>query len=196
MFSPQLADQALVLVRRIVRDIVRTYGEVVDYQELLESCQVQNLTAGAERSQQELFARVERLQALADELREVGVDLKDWEAGVVDFPGLLDGREVLLCWQHGEDRVKYWHGVCEDCAAPAAGVAGRKAVRRRGLTPGKLGTDPSFQTLPMHETRVRPQFSQFSPVFGASALSPHGSIPNHAIAPRGRSALVGGAALP
>lgn len=40
-----------------------------------------------------------------------GVELKDMEEGLVDFPAMIDGREVLLCWRLGEDRVEFYHGL-------------------------------------------------------------------------------------
>ena len=49
----------------------------------------------------------------------LGVQLKDFERGLVDFPSLRDGRVVLLCWQLGEgDELEWWHDV-------DAGFAGR-----------------------------------------------------------------------
>jgi len=44
-----------------------------------------------------------------DELHKMGVLLRDIEQGIVDFPHLRDGREVLLCWRLGEPRVEYYH---------------------------------------------------------------------------------------
>lgn len=53
------------------------------------------------------------------ELEGLGVQLKDFERGLVDFPSLRDGRVVLLCWQLGEgDELEWWHDV-------DAGFAGR-----------------------------------------------------------------------
>jgi len=53
------------------------------------------------------------------ELETLGVQLKDFERGLVDFPSLRDGRVVLLCWQLGEgDELEWWHDV-------DAGFAGR-----------------------------------------------------------------------
>ncbi|HNQ87766.1 MAG TPA: DUF2203 domain-containing protein [Verrucomicrobiota bacterium] len=49
------------------------------------------------------------LQGIADELREHQILVRDSERGRVDFPSLLCGREVFLCWQEGEDDVEYWH---------------------------------------------------------------------------------------
>jgi hypothetical protein len=53
------------------------------------------------------------------ELESLGVQLKDFERGLIDFPSLRDGRVVLLCWQLGEgDELEWWHDV-------DAGFAGR-----------------------------------------------------------------------
>ena len=53
------------------------------------------------------------------ELEESGVQLKDFDRGLIDFPSLRDGRVVLLCWQLGEgDEVEWWHDM-------DAGFAGR-----------------------------------------------------------------------
>ena len=46
------------------------------------------------------------------ELEGLGVQLKDFERGLVDFPSLRDGRVVLLCWQLGEgDELEWWHDM-------------------------------------------------------------------------------------
>jgi hypothetical protein len=47
--------------------------------------------------------------------------VKDLDRGLVDFPALHRGEEVLLCWQVGEGEVAYWHGLEE-------GFAGRKPL--------------------------------------------------------------------
>ena len=53
------------------------------------------------------------------ELENLGVQLKDFERGLIDFPSMRDGRVVLLCWQLGEgDELEWWHDV-------DAGFAGR-----------------------------------------------------------------------
>ena len=57
----------------------------------------------------------------AERLEGLGVQVKDLDRGLVDFPALRDGEEVLLCWQVGEDEVAYWHG-------PDEGFAGRKPL--------------------------------------------------------------------
>ena len=61
------------------------------------------------------------LVAVVDELQGLGVQVKDLDRGLVDFPCLHRGSEVLLCWELGEDEVAYWHGTEE-------GYAGRRPL--------------------------------------------------------------------
>jgi hypothetical protein len=69
---------------------------------------------------------VEELDASIGAIEQMGVALKDVELGLVDFPATLDGEDVYLCWQFGEDRVRYWH-------AREEGFAGRRPLP--GLPP-------------------------------------------------------------
>lgn len=55
------------------------------------------------------------------ELSEMEIVLRDLDRGLVDFPGLREGREVYLCWEEGEDSVGHWH-------EPDAGHAGRRPL--------------------------------------------------------------------
>jgi hypothetical protein len=57
----------------------------------------------------ELRRVVEDLDASIGAIEQMGVALKDVELGLVDFPAELDGEAVYLCWQFGEDRIRFWH---------------------------------------------------------------------------------------
>lgn len=46
-------------------------------------------------------------------IHQTGAQLKDVELGLVDFPGRLNGEEVLFCWRLGEKKICYWHHVWE-----------------------------------------------------------------------------------
>jgi hypothetical protein len=59
-------------------------------------------------------------EALA-ELEEEGIVLRDPERGLIDFTALHNGREVLLCWQLGEEDLTWWH-------FPEDGFAGRRPL--------------------------------------------------------------------
>ena len=60
------------------------------------------------RSVGEAFLEVRRGIA---ELNTLGVVIRDLDRGLVDFPAIMEGREVYLCWQLGEPEVAYWHQV-------------------------------------------------------------------------------------
>jgi hypothetical protein len=69
--------------------------------------------------------RYNRLRAgftrLLGEVHGLGVQLKDLDMGLVDFPALIDGRKVLLCWRLGEPAVLFYHGY-------DVGFAGRRPI--------------------------------------------------------------------
>jgi hypothetical protein len=44
-------------------------------------------------------------------IQEMGVQIKDFDRGLVDFPHLRDGREVFLCWELDEDDIEFWHDI-------------------------------------------------------------------------------------
>jgi hypothetical protein len=119
-FSLAQANRALVLVRRIVQDITEQYGRMIDLQESLEIAQGNGAYDNCDSLQQSLVDAAKRLQAYAAELDDLGVELKDWAAGVVDFPCLLDGREACLSWRHGESNVEYWHEMGQEPASRQA----------------------------------------------------------------------------
>jgi len=54
-------------------------------------------------------------------IEESGILLRDIDRGLVDFPALIDGREVYLCWEVGEDEVDFWHDM-------DAGYGGREPL--------------------------------------------------------------------
>jgi hypothetical protein len=56
---------------------------------------------------------VEALDGAIEGIQALGVELKDAELGLIDFPAVIDGEAVYLCWQFGEDRVRFWHRRAE-----------------------------------------------------------------------------------
>jgi hypothetical protein len=58
-----------------------------------------------------------------ERLERLDIVVRDLERGLVDFPALIDGREVYLCWLIDEPAVGHWHGV-------EAGFAGRRPLGR------------------------------------------------------------------
>lgn len=69
---------------------------------------------------------VEALKKALGDIESSGVLLKDLDIGLIDFPTLLDGEEVYLCWKLGEHGISFWHHTTE-------GYAGRKQIDRSFL---------------------------------------------------------------
>lgn len=74
--------------------------------------------------------RAEREKSLQEardtvaEIDEIGVQVKDLEQGLLDFPCIMEGQTVLLCWKMGEKEIAYWHTM-------EGGFAGRKPLDAR-----------------------------------------------------------------
>jgi len=73
------------------------------------------------RKKSEHDKAAEHLVEIINRIQETGVLVKDLDIGLVDFPSLVDGEEIYLCWKLGEERIAFWHGIEE-------GFAGRKPL--------------------------------------------------------------------
>ena len=119
-FTVQEANALLPNVKIIAGKIQRAHRHLSTYRE-----DAKKAAEAAEHGGGGLTDGVAYAAALTDltlqlaELEALGVQLKDFERGLVDFPSLREGRVVLLCWQLGEgDELEWWHDV-------DAGFAGR-----------------------------------------------------------------------
>ena len=128
LFTVEQANAALPLVRAITSDLVELSREVIERRERLAL--LSGRRGGTAKDpyaeelaqiEEELEKDKEQLQAYVDELRELGVEPKSGPEGLIDFPCLLDGRIVFLCWKLGEPEVTYWHEL-------EAGFAGRQSL--------------------------------------------------------------------
>jgi hypothetical protein len=82
-----------------------------------------DVVATARRKAQRAKAEQRAKDALA-EIDSIGVQVKDLDIGLRDFPFEVDGHVVLLCWKMGEPSITHWHGTEE-------GFAGRKPIDER-----------------------------------------------------------------
>jgi hypothetical protein len=129
-FTPDEANAALDRVRPSVERLVERRRRVVAAATELEALRARVAGNGV-RSDPARVAALEHaahaaateLAASVQELSELGVQVKDLDTGLVDFPAVHpeSGETVLLCWRLGEDAVAWWHRV-ED------GFAGRKPL--------------------------------------------------------------------
>lgn len=87
------------------------------------------------RQRTALKGLVQRAKDSIEEIDAIGVQVKDLNIGLLDFPAYLDGELVLLCWKLGEPRIGFWHSL-ED------GYKGRQPVDDRFSSPGSGKNDP------------------------------------------------------
>jgi hypothetical protein len=82
--------------------------------------------------------REKAIQRIKDALAEIdsaGVQVKDLDTGLLDFPCKVDGEIILLCWKLGEEKITHWHSTSE-------GFAGRKPIDERIANAGKKKPKP------------------------------------------------------
>ena len=73
---------------------------------------------------------VQRAKDAVAEIHATGVQVKDIDIGLLDFPCKVDGEILLLCWKLGEEKITHWH-------SPEEGFAGRKPIDERIERAGK-----------------------------------------------------------
>jgi len=124
-FTVEQANRMLPLVGRIVRDIVETHRawerSVHEFELATAESRADRPSARAEELQRETQRLATEIQSFIGELRDLDVEFKGFDLGLVDFPSELDGRLIYLCWKLGEESVGWWHEA-ED------GFAGRQPL--------------------------------------------------------------------
>jgi hypothetical protein len=125
-FTPDEANNALEQVRPLAERMVAVRARLGELEE--EQREVVRIVAGngsgegVGDARTPEFAKLAReLQEIVEELTLIGVQIKDADSGLLDFPGEREGEEVLLCWRVGEPAVEWYHGL-ED------GFAGRRRI--------------------------------------------------------------------
>ena len=122
-FSVEEANALLPTVRPIVESVQRQHNRLLSFQTAARyAAEGAEQGGGGMQEGSSYVAILVRLSDLTGELEKLGVQLKDYGRGLIDFPSFRGGRVVLLCWQLGEgDEVQWWHDV-------DAGFAGRQPL--------------------------------------------------------------------
>ncbi len=128
-FTLNEAQEILPVVRRLLESARSARQQLREKEEFFTAVQARIILHGgllldpialaAARKERE---RAEsQLRDAVEEITSAGVQLKDIDQGLLDFPCLVDGRMILLCWKLGEESIEFWHSL-ED------GFAGRKRI--------------------------------------------------------------------
>ena len=123
LFTVEEANRLLPRVREILVKIKLLYGYIA-----LFKGEAKNVAEAAEKGGGGMPGGTKYVSSLYDigkltfEIDELGVHLKDYERGLIDFPCMKEGRIVLLCWELNEgDEILWWHEL-------EGGFAGRKPL--------------------------------------------------------------------
>ncbi len=126
-FTAAEANATLPLVRSIVKDITELAVSLRDRHERLTRLGGDRRVLGEayqeemQTLQDDLDRAQDQMKDYVQELHALGVELKDYYTGLVDFPAWMNGHEVYLCWRLGEPEVAHWHEL-------DAGFAGRQKL--------------------------------------------------------------------
>lgn len=145
LYSVDEAERTLPLVKRIVRDIMKHYD---DHENRLIERKKLPLTPASGSTAEERAFQLERemdvsreeVMRCQGELAAMGIELKDYHTGLLDFYSRYDGRIVFLCWKNDEDSLSHWHDL-------QAGFQGRQSItpanrqRFKGMEPGQKFVD-------------------------------------------------------
>ena len=128
-FTAGEANATLPLVRSIVKDITDLAASLRDRHERLTRLGGSDRGVLGDAYKEELRTLEQdhergqtQMKEFVQELQKLGVELKDFYTGLVDFPAWMNGHEVYLCWRQGEPEVAHWHEV-------DAGFAGRQKLK-------------------------------------------------------------------
>src|SRR5258705_612145 len=113
IFTIEEANALLPSVKNILGKIQRTHKNLSRFRKQAKKAAESAEQGGGGIAEGVLYATLlTGLTSRIAELEEVGVQIKDFERGLVDVPSLREGRVVLLCWQLGDgDQLGVWHDV-------------------------------------------------------------------------------------
>lgn len=127
-FTVEEANQLLPFLQIELKSLQDIQKEFYKTYQLLQHTRVrskQQLIASEEENQFKLECELEFMQIEYDmhvkSIRSTGVVVKDVDLGLIDFPSLYQGEEILLCWRLGESSVAHYHSMQE-------GFSGRKKI--------------------------------------------------------------------
>jgi hypothetical protein len=131
-FTLEEAHTLLPVLESLLRNAISGKKLVEQFESVMQMLQHRIFLAGgtfvdvvplAKRKSERVKAEQRAKDALA-EIDSIGVQVKDLEVGLLDFPCEVEGRIVLLCWKLGEHSITHWHGTDE-------GFSGRKPIDER-----------------------------------------------------------------
>src|SRR5689334_5690629 len=110
-FTVEEARAWLPKLRSSFERIHGLYSELEPLKEDFEKAMARIRQNGSAAPPTEFGAKVLEIQEHLKEIVEAGIEVKDIQRGLVDFPTMRDGEEVYLCWELGEEDLEFWHRI-------------------------------------------------------------------------------------
>ena len=124
MFTLEEANAALTELRPIVERMVQHRRDLTAAQARQSALVTRIAGNGGDMVPSDLHDLAETIQREADaisdcaeQINQVGAQVKSLEEGLLDFPAKRGEEDVLLCWKLGEDEIRFWHGTDEGFSA-------------------------------------------------------------------------------
>ena len=119
-FTREEANASLPALRRLLQRL-RDAKDMLTDAEAHEALSEAAPTNGGGEPGSQVGGAFLQVRRLLSALQEQGIVIRDIDRGLIDFPALIDGQEVFLCWELGEESVDWWHG-------PGEGFSGRQPL--------------------------------------------------------------------
>jgi hypothetical protein len=120
-FSLEEANAMLDEIRPLIEEIMGIHHRILEQRPEAWPAIERSAGNGGSRAASLLVPDFDRLRELVHKLLDQGLLIKDMGIGLVDFPSLREGQEVLLCWKYGEEEIAFWHDM-------DAGYSGRQPL--------------------------------------------------------------------
>lgn len=131
-FTLEEAQLLLPTIEALLKQAMEARAEAESLEDELQQLARRIFLAGGtmvnvgevQRQKAALAGLVQRVKDSLQEMDAIGVQVKDLDTGLLDFPAYLGDEIVLLCWKLGEPKIEFWHAI-------EAGFRGRQPVDER-----------------------------------------------------------------
>lgn len=120
-FTLEEANAALKAIEPLIAEILSIRDKVLKQRPEIWPAIERSAGNGGNAALSRVAVDFERLDKLLHRVLDTGVQVKDINVGLLDFPAMRGDQEVYLCWKYGEADIRYWHEI-------EAGFAGRKPI--------------------------------------------------------------------
>ena len=120
-FTLAEANAALDIIRPLIKEILRIRDEILAKQPEVWPAIERSAGNGGNATLSRIADDFGKLDDLVHKVLDTGVQVKDINTGLLDFPAWREDHEVYLCWKYGEEQIGYWHEI-------DAGFAGRRPI--------------------------------------------------------------------